>query len=852
MNFKEKIEFERQKIADKVLEQIENNNLEWAAGWHKLRNAPFNAKTEKRYNGTNLLILHFEGVKKGYEDPRWLTFNQAKDLGAQVKAGEKATTIFHWNEYDKKTKKAPDWEELKKLPREEYDKYVQDNISYSVSYHSVFNAEQCNGLEKYVVPTLSAEELAKQNEKIEQVIAASEAPVLYDGENRAFYNHREDKIHLPKIENFKTKNDYYATALHEIAHSTGHESRLNRNLKGGTFGDENYAIEELRAEFASLFMQYELDLNFDAKHFENHSAYIQGWSKAIKEDKNVLFAAIKDAGKIATYVRENYAEQENTKKNEGEVMAEEQTAEEKIAMWEEKLADLDKKYSDYADESGRAGASDLSIDEVEFIQKHYEMGDMPDDIINKIVNEDNNYFRNKNYEAYKFTAYETVRHGMIKERTKIFVSDLNRQQTEFFDKKLEKIAENGYFSELDKMVEKIGATEKKIKEKNKIEPLQIHHATEKAVLVKLAIAGQDKLKDTWWSKSRVDLDQNEKNVIAIDNYLQTQYGNILSKQAEIKAAAVGKSVATEQPKLSPMEYAQKMNNMRLDDLAKNVPAEMKALPNWCVLKIYKKDGVTKKFVVNPNNPQGGWAKHNDPSNWTTFDKAMEYARKNNGAGLSFAIKGSGFNAFDLDHCYDKETKTYNETAKKFLADLPNSYAERSVSGTGLHIFTKGSVCENDKYNEARGGAAVEVFETWGFVSMTGNVVDEQHKNLVDLPDEVKKSIQTEIGEKKVYQPQVVRNTYHNYARSDSEVIEVIRKSKKADEFNSLMNGALLCGDHSDTDIKLMGILAYFTNGNVQQMKSIFKQSKLYREKKSDSYYEHTAQKAASNVGQRAR
>ena len=731
MNFKEKIEFERQKIADKVLEQIENNNLEWAAGWHKLRNAPFNAKTEKRYNGTNLLILHFEGVKKGYEDPRWLTFNQAKELGAQVKAGEKATTIFHWNEYDKKTKKAPDWEELNKLPREEYDKYVQDNISYSVSYHSVFNAEQCNGLEKYVVPTLSAEELAKQNEKIEQVIAASEAPVLYDGENRAFYNHREDKIHLPKIENFKTKNDYYATALHEIAHSTGHESRLNRNLKGGTFGDENYAIEELRAEFASLFMQYELDLNFDAKHFENHSAYIQGWSKAIKEDKNVLFAAIKDAGKIATYVREHYAEQENTKKNEGEVMAEKQTK---------------------TDNSG-----------------------------------------------YKNEATAEV---------------------------------------------------KKTQEKNKIEPLQVHYATEKAVLVKLAIAGQENLKDTWWPKYRVVLDEKSEKVIAIDNYLQKQYGNVLSKQAEIKAAAVGKSVATEQPKLSPVEYAQKMNNMRLDDLAKNVPAEMKALPNWCVLKIYKKNGVTKKFVVNPNNPQGGWAKHNDPSNWTTFDKAMEYARKNNGAGLSFAIKGSGFNAFDLDHCYDKETKTYNETAKKFLADLPNSYAERSVSGTGLHIFTKGSVCENGKYNEARGGAAVEVFETWGFVSMTGNLVDEQHKSLVDLPESVKKDIQNQIGEKKVFQAPIQnRNQYRNFAKSDSEVIESIRNSKKSNEFAELMNGVDVCGDHSRSDLKLMNILAYFTNSNSAQMQSIFKQSKLYREKKGDSYLERTAEFAIKTLSQ---
>jgi len=148
---------------------------------------------------------------------------------------------------------------------------------------------------------------------------------------------------------------------------------------------------------------------------------------------------------------------------------------------------------------------------------------------------------------------------------------------------------------------------------------------------------------------------------------------------------------------------------------------------------------------------------------------------------------------------------------------------------------------------------VEVFETWGFVSMTGNVVDEQHKNLVDLPDEVKKSIQTEIGEKKVYQaPAQNRNQFHNYARSDSEVIDVIRKSKKANEFNSLMNGAILCPTHSEADLKLMGILAFFTNGNVPQMQSIFKQSKLYRENKSESYYERTAKLAASNVGQRAR
>ena len=99
MNYKEKIEFERQQIADRVLEEIQNNTLEWSRGWHGLDNgAAVNAKTGKRYNGTNLIALYIQAKKQGYKDRRWLTFNQAKELGAQVKAGEKSTRIFHWNE----------------------------------------------------------------------------------------------------------------------------------------------------------------------------------------------------------------------------------------------------------------------------------------------------------------------------------------------------------------------------------------------------------------------------------------------------------------------------------------------------------------------------------------------------------------------------------------------------------------------------------------------------------------------------------------------------------------------------------------------------------------------------------
>ncbi len=401
--------------------------------------------------------------------------------------------------------------------------------------------------------------------------------------------------------------------------------------------------------------------------------------------------------------------------------------------------------------------------------------------------------------------------------------------------------------------------EQKTQEKIKIEPLTVKHSTEKAVLVQLAIAGQEQAKDTWFPKSRVTLDDKGEKVVAVDSFLNAKYGAVLKQQTAIKNYNVGKApTQVESQTAEPnhnLNLAQKINQQRLDNLAKNVPAEMKAMPHWCVLKIYKdkETGAYKKFIVNANNPEGGWANHKDATTWTTFDKAMEYARANNGAGLSFAIKDSGFNAFDVDHCYDKESKTFNAAAQKLLNNLPNSYAERSVSGTGLHVLTKSQVCENGKYNEARGDKnPVEVFETWGFISMTGNLVDSQHKDLVELPPELKKEIQTQLGEKKVFQaPTQNRNQYRNYAKSDSEVIEKIRNSKKANDFESLMAGVDLCGDHSRSDAKLMNILAYFTNANTSQMENIFKQSKLYRADKGDAYVERTAKFAANSLNQKA-
>ena len=125
-----------------------------------------------------------------------------------------------------------------------------------------------------------------------------------------------DSIHLPAVERFKSMQDFYATALHEIAHSTGHKDRLNREMSNG-FGSPNYAREELRAELASVFMQVELGISLEGRHFENHAAYLASWLKAVKNNNKEFFSAATDAEKIADYVSEHYAQE---KKVEEEIV----------------------------------------------------------------------------------------------------------------------------------------------------------------------------------------------------------------------------------------------------------------------------------------------------------------------------------------------------------------------------------------------------------------------------------------------------------------------------------------------------------------------------------------------------
>jgi primase-polymerase (primpol)-like protein len=292
------------------------------------------------------------------------------------------------------------------------------------------------------------------------------------------------------------------------------------------------------------------------------------------------------------------------------------------------------------------------------------------------------------------------------------------------------------------------------------------------------------------------------------------------------------------------------NQKRLADIGLNVPEEMKALPNWCPYKTYrdKETGETNKYVLNVKD--GKWARHNDPSTWADFDNAMDFAKRHNCAGLSFAVKGSGLNIIDLDDCIDNGVKS--PLAERMTDPLKDTYTERSVSGTGLHMVLKDNVLDGGKFknraNMDNGG--IEVFETWGFVSMTGDMISKDNA-LTACPAELKQELRSALGEKA---PASKKPSYIN-SESDKEVIERVRRSKKASDFDALYSGQSkffkLGGepDNSRNDFALLNILAFFTNCDAGQMERVFKSSGLYREGK-EAYLKHSIGSAIDKLSVR--
>ncbi len=258
-------------ITQKFIDAIEGGMLEgkWVRPWDQLGELPHNALTKKDYNGINALILMMAG------NSTFATYKQWSELGCQVRKGSKGHGIL--------------------VPMLSKKDANGDQRLFGWKGATVFGSDQVDG---YTAPVIPEREFTPI-EAAEQV-AANLGVQINHGGDRAFYVPSQDYISMPEREQFHSEEDYYATLMHEGAHSTGHSTRLNRDLNTGRFGDEAYAFEELVAELTASFVCADLSIHQGFR--ENHAKYLKSWVKVLKNDSTAIMTAASQAQRARTWM----------------------------------------------------------------------------------------------------------------------------------------------------------------------------------------------------------------------------------------------------------------------------------------------------------------------------------------------------------------------------------------------------------------------------------------------------------------------------------------------------------------------------------------------------------------------
>ena len=272
-----------QTVTDSIIAKLEQGVAPWVRPWNTSAvhgGMPYNATSGKPYRGINVALL----FAPQFAATGWLTFKQARDVGANVRKGEKGSLIVFYKPFVVADRNAtPDAD----------GKRPDKTIPLLRSFH-VFNVEQIDNLPERLAPKLDERSEA---ERTEASIALMQRANVRHGGDRAFYAPGPDFIQLPEPTAFRSRSDYQATALHELTHWTGHESRLARAY-GKRFGDEAYAREELVAEMGAAFLCAHCGIAGTLQH----PAYIDNWLEVLKGDKRAVLIAASHAQKAADYV----------------------------------------------------------------------------------------------------------------------------------------------------------------------------------------------------------------------------------------------------------------------------------------------------------------------------------------------------------------------------------------------------------------------------------------------------------------------------------------------------------------------------------------------------------------------
>lgn len=272
-------------VTDRIVAELEKGCIPWHKPWNAAANMPRNLHSKREYRGVNIWLLN----AMNYESPWWASYRQIQEMGGNVRKGEKASVVVFFKMVARKQTDDPE-----AVPN-------ASGLVPILRYYSVFNSTQCDGL-TVPVSKKTINELNPIEETARIIKSMPNRPIIRHGGNRAYYSLTDDAIQMPPQQSFNSAEDYASTLNHEAIHSTMAEHRLNRkaSIKVHRWGDEAYAREELVAELGSAFLCAMAGI--ENRTIAASASYIEGWLKALKNDRKLIVVASAQAQKAADYI----------------------------------------------------------------------------------------------------------------------------------------------------------------------------------------------------------------------------------------------------------------------------------------------------------------------------------------------------------------------------------------------------------------------------------------------------------------------------------------------------------------------------------------------------------------------
>lgn len=269
-------------VTQKIIDKLESGIVPWQIPWKTANGIPRNLVTQRPYHGINfwLLLCQKDAL------PFYLTFEQAKSLGGNIRKGEKSTMVVFW-----------------KLLKSE-DKVEEEKMIPFLRYYNVFNISQAEGIDPKKIPSTDAFDHDFNSVTVAESLIYNwkDCPKIELGKDSAYYNPHLDTVCMPDPRTFFEDQLYYSTLFHELVHSTGHNSRLGRHerIKDHNFGSKDYSQEELVAEMGAAYLCGITDIQ--QQTIENNAAYIKSWIRTFKDDTKVLIMAAAQAQRAVDYI----------------------------------------------------------------------------------------------------------------------------------------------------------------------------------------------------------------------------------------------------------------------------------------------------------------------------------------------------------------------------------------------------------------------------------------------------------------------------------------------------------------------------------------------------------------------